>query len=1249
MFICVQKKNLSLKNFLYMKITTLLVFAFILFTYTGCSPEKIELDWVEEDGYRWAELKKYEKASPGFEKISSSITGITIENTLTEDQINENRVLLNGSGVAAGDIDGDGLTDLYFTNLNGKNRLYKNLGGFQFEDITDQAGVAHDGYLSTGTLFADVNGNGYLDLFISSIDNDNSLYLNDGNGNFQLQEESGLGPSKGSMSMALADINGNGYPDLYVVNYKKKSVRDLYSFRELSRENIVLRDRIVPPFDEDFVLIRNDNQLSEPKEIAEADELYLNNGDGSFTKATDLRNIFLDQNGNPFGLQPDWGLTARFQDLTGNGLPDLYVSNDFWTPDRIWINQGNSTFRAMDTLAIRNSSYSSMAVDFSDINRNGYSDIFVVEMLSNEHSKKLVQMEQNSPYSLKMGEYRNRPLYNRNSLFLNRGDHTYSEISYFSGLEASGWSWATRFMDVTLDGYEDILVNTGFKLDLQDLDGQMTYVGQSLSDRTSGNASLLLYPELREKNKAFRNNGDLSFTDIGEEWGFDSEDISHGMAVADLNNDGLLDLAVSRMEDEAMIFRNKSAGSRIAVRLKGETPNTQSIGAKVTLRGGPVESQSKQVYTSGEYLSGSDALTVFAADPSHSNHQLLITWPDGTESQINGLHSDRIYEFYEADLSRVPAANRQNTNVKNAEPLFEDVSNPLAHRHHEDPYDDYTVQPLLPNKLSQLGPGIAWFDVTSDGRDELIVGSGRGGEASVFRVEDNRSFSKMDFVELTDRVSGDQAGLAGWTANGRNHLVVGMANYEQGTPRVPSAVHYQIENGNMIAVDYLPGTLSTTGPVAAADYSGDGQMDLFIGGRFLPGQYPRDASSRLFQYRNGEWVPDQQNNQIFDAAGLVTDAVFVDIDNDGTQDLILSTEWGAVKIFINDDGLFTERTVEWGLDRLTGMWQGIATGDFTGNGYPDIVVSNRGENSPYQIEDPDKPLKLFFEDFNQNQQLDIIDSYYDEATGGYVPRRKYLDFTPLHENVLLNIGSHREFASSTVAELTHREEESIPFKSVNTLQHMIFINNEGNGFTPVPLPDEAQFSAGFYAGIADMDNDGNEDIFMSQNFFPVYNPQSNPRLDSGRGLWLKGDGTGNFEALPGHVTGIEVYGDQRGAALGDFDLDGRVDLVVSQNAAETRLFRNTTEKRGIRITLTNGPSGNSSGVGSSLRLMYENGDKGPARYIQAGSGYFSQNSFTQVMGTRGNPTSVEVTWFDGTTQTVLIEQDQTEVIISYPN
>lgn len=1238
--------HIYLYNNIIKKYIFLPFFCLLLFSITGCSKhETYELEWHESVGYRWAELPVKRTGVPGFEVIESEHTGITISNDIPVAEIDNNRILLNGSGVAAGDINGNGLPDLYFTSLFGENKLYENLGGFRFRDITGHAGVAHPGHHSTGTVFADVNGNGHLDLLITTLDSENVLYLNDGTGRFELQKNSGLGASNGAMTMALADINGNGYPDLYIVNYKKRTARDLFPFTELSTENMVVQDSLKPPFDDYFTLLDRGELPPDPREIAETDELYFNNGDGTFTKVTDSETHFFDENGAPEGLHPDWGLAARFQDLNGNGLPDLYVANDFWTPDRIWINQGDGTFRALNKLAIRNSSYSSMAVDFSDINRNGYTDIFVVEMLSTKHHKRLIQMDSVYPFPLQRGEYKNRPMYNRNSLFLNNGDNTFAEISYYSGLQASEWSWATRFIDVNLDGYEDILVNTGFRLDLQNLDAQMQYVSRAIRQQNSSEESLLIFPELRQQNRAFQNNGDLTFTEVSSQWGFTERDISLGMAVADLNNDGYLDLAISRMDDAGVIYNNKSSNSRIAVRLKGIPPNTQAIGAKVELRGGPIDSQTKQVYAGGDYLSGSDHLIVFAAERNHSQHELIIFWPDGSESHIHELHPDRIYEIDQSTIESTETRTLANEESDTA--IFKDASYLLNHTHHEDEYNDFYVQPLLPFKLSRYGPAVGWIDFNGDGSDELFIGTGRGGSPGIISVDENHS-TNLDIPGLSGIAAGDQAGIAAWRDGSRTHLVVGMANYEQGAIHAPSAIHYQIENGQVVDQTDLPGILSTTGPLAAADYTGNGHIDLFIGGRFVPGQYPRNATSRLFQNLNGELVQDNINSELFEDSGLITGAIFVDINLNGQQDLITTSEWGAIQLYINDGGTFSNRTEDYGLDQFLGLWQGIASGDFTGNGFPDLIVTNRGENSIYQTEDPEYPIKIFYQDFNQNQQLDIIESYYDADIGGYVPRRKYLDYAPLHQNLLLHVNSHRQFSEFTIEEMTHLNIDAIPHKSANTLKHIVLINNEGEGFTAVPLPAKAQFSTGFYAGVADMDNNGIEDIFVSQNFFPVTDPQSNPRMDAGRSLWLKGDGNGGFEAVPAHESGVQVYGEQRGSALGDFNRNGRVDLAVSQNSAETRLFINQTEERGYRITLS-GPPGNSAGIGSGIRLVYNEYSKGPVRTIQSGSGYWSQNSFTQVLGATTIPRGIEINWFDGTSQFVEIENGVMDYLITYPN
>ena len=1219
----------------------------------GCTNRE-KLKWHQDRGYRWASLTTSNQGRTGFEKLDPSTTDITFENHLTKDEIDENQHYMNGSGVAAGDIDGDGWTDLYFASLNGPNRLYKNKGGFEFEDVTEVAGVGHEEHRSTGTVFADVDGDGDLDLLVGSISKGVSLYLNDSQGHFT-KREGKIEVGKGNMTMTLADVDGDSDLDLYVANYKEKPVKDLYANDELTWNKTIAekgsgnskRYELVPPFDEHYTIIRKENAPNDRRETGEVDALYLNGGDGTFRKVESPEQRFLSPDGTPQGLGLDWSLNASFQDINQDGRPDLYVNNDFWTPDRFWINQGDGVFRAIDSLAIRSSSLASMAVDFSDFNRDGAQDFFITEMLSPKHQRRLRQFNVSDPFPADRMD--NRPQYNRNSLYLNRGDQTFAEISYFSGVEASEWSWATRFIDVDLDGYEDLLVNTGFSYDLQDLDSQQR-MGRRMARTASDDRYLTEYPRLKLKNKSFYNDRDLTFSkpSSNTEGGFterDEKDVSYGMATADLDHDGDLDLAVSRLNATAAIYENKTTAPRIAVRLSGNRPNTQAIGAKVAMKGGkggPAPQQEEMV-AGGDYLSGSDPFAFFAAKADNANHTLIVMWPNGARTEIDSVRANRIYDIQQpqatansADSSGSASSNSGERNV-----LFEDVSSKISHRHRESSYDDFHIQPLLPMKLSQQGPGISWVDYDADDDDDLFIASGRGGRLAVYENEGNGVFAPQPLGAVTGTTSTDQTTILGWRTDQGTQLLVGNANYESGNVEEPSALHYMFRGGASVEREHIPGKLSTTGPLSAADYDGDGDLDLFVGGRFLPAQYPADATSRLFRNENGRFVLDEVNSERLGAIGLVTGSVFTDYDVDGDPDLLISREWDSLKLYENEDGSFRDVSEQTGLAHYTGWWNGVTTGDFNNDGRPDIVATNWGNNSPYQL-DAQRPLKMYYGDLNKDRRVDILEAYYEPKIGSYVPRRKLMAFEEASLSFVSRIQSHRQFAHASLEEILGYDPETrLSSKAINTTAHMLFLS-EGDRFEPQPLPDEAQFSAAFHAGVADYNNDGNEDLFLSQNFFNV-RPQS-PRLDAGRGLLLKGDGDGHFEMVPGHVSGLTVYGEQRGAAFSDFNSDGKVDLAVSQNGAATKLYENRMSKRGIVIRLQGVPS-NREGIGASIRLVYPDGSKGPRREIQAGSGYWSQKSLTQVMGFSRPPEKIEVRWPDGDTETVKASiNKQTHVI-----
>ncbi|MCI0490244.1 MAG: VCBS repeat-containing protein, partial [Blastocatellia bacterium] len=550
---------------------------------------------------RWVDLNVPAGGKTGFTLLAPDQTGITFVNTLKDEQATTNQLLMDGSGVAAGDFDNDGLCDLYFCRLDGPNVLYKNLGNWKFKDVTAEAGVALPGVFSTGAVFADIDGNGYLDLIVSGFGK-LTCFLNEGNGKFkEATDETGLKSNLGSRTLALADIDGDGDLDLYVANHRTTTLKDGAAVQLQNVDGRV----VIPPNLRDRVAFI-DGGL---KEYGEPDILYRNDGDGRFTPVSWTDGSFLDEDGNPLTGPPlDWGLTAMFRDIDQDGDPDIYVCNDYWTEDRIWMNDGEGRFRAVDRLALRNISASAMGVDFSDIDRDGDDDFFVADMLSRSRSRRKRQMPALKTNLNAVGEIDNRPQILRNTLYLNRGDGTYAELGYYGDVEDSEWSWSLVFLDVDLDGFEDLIITNGHFRDILDADTVAYIQSLQLKSVTEAQKTLLIYPRLDTANVAFRNMGNLKFKETAPEWGLAAKVISHGIATADLDNDGDLDLVMNNLGVPAGVYRNDSSAPRIAVRLKGRSPNSQAIGARVTLFNATVAHQSQEIISGGRYLSGSDPL-----------------------------------------------------------------------------------------------------------------------------------------------------------------------------------------------------------------------------------------------------------------------------------------------------------------------------------------------------------------------------------------------------------------------------------------------------------------------------------------------------------------------------------------------------------------------------------------------------------------------------------------------------------------
>jgi len=1195
-------------------------------------------EWVDEGAVRWRDVRP--GGEGGFTSLRTPRRGIDFVYDVPEEARQENRILVEGAGVAIGDVDGDDRADLFFAGFGSRSRLYLNRGGWRFDDATEAAGVGLEGVLVRGVALVDVDGDLDLDLVLTVHGAPNRLLLNDGTGVFTDAPGPGFEAARGSTTPALADIDGDGDLDLYIANYKTRQADDLLS----DVERGALHDLrpgpdgtiTVPPLLAAHYRVEFDGRFVRWWELGETDELYLNDGTGRFAEVP-LSERFRTADGRPLD-DPllDWGLAARFSDWDGDGDPDLYVANDFNSPDGIWLNRGDGTFDAAPATSIRSTSLSSMAVAVSDVDRDGDLDLLTTDMLAIDPRRRRMQTPSFSMLPEPPGTIDTRIQVNRNALQLNQGDRTFADVAWAAGIAASDWTWGALFLDADLDGREDLLVTTGHVWDQLDGDANER-VATAPPGSIDWRRTLARFPPLRQRNRAFRSRGDGTFEDATDAWSWgEEEDISHGIAAGDLDGDGDLDVIATRLGDPPLLMRNDSPAPRVLVRLRGPGANTEGIGARITAEGGPAGVQIDEIAAGGSYLSSSEAAAMFAVPPD-GRLRLTVDWPDGARSVVEAPANREVVVRHpslghggppvvaSSDSAAAPDRRVSDSTAapggpapETIAPLFADVSSLLGDAHVETEFDDRGRQPLIPVPLDRLGPGVSWLDADGDASPDLVVGSGRGGPVVLLR---NRGGAFEAPRALTPALEFDATALLPFRGPvGDERLLIGASRYEmtgpQGSAGSSAVVSVGLSGDAGPLRPVAPGAVAATGPLAQADIDGDGDLDLFVGGRAIPGAVPRAADSRILVDEAGEPTVDERRSAPFRGLGLVSGAVFTDIDADGDPDLALAMAWGPIRVFRNDAGSFSDATAALGLDVTRGRWTAVTAGDFDGDGSMDLVATGWGTNT-----DLPSAYSIFHGDFDRDGRYDVIEATRD-ADGWH----------PLRRRDELQVGipafarlTFEQFAGATVEQLLGDAFAGAAREDVAETRHLLLLNRGGR-FETHPLPAEAQRAPSLGLAVADFDGDGREDLFLSQNFYDVR--PGTPRYDAGRGLLLLGDGAGGFRPASAMESGIRVYGDGRAAAVADYDMDRRPDLAIGVNGAATRLFRNERGRPGLRVTLA-GEAGNPVAIGATVWLEYADGSRGPSREVRSGEGYWSRSESAQLLGVPTAPVRVHVRWPGG--------------------